>query len=78
MKFTTLAALLCVGMVSAQREWDDDYEVPDDYEKEEKKYSDDEKQRFIYGQPGDEDYKEELTSEEIIQREEMWVLDGSV
>ena len=31
MKFTSMAALACIGMVTAQQEWDDDYEVDEDY-----------------------------------------------
>ena len=78
MKFTSIAALACIGIVTAQQEWDDDYEVDEDYEREEKKYDDDEKMKWIYGQPGDPDYKAELSGEEIVMREEMWVLDLGV
>jgi hypothetical protein len=78
MKFTSMAALACIGMVTAQQEWDDDYEVDEDYEKEEKVYDDDEKMKWIYGQPGDPDYKAELSGEEIVMREEMWALDLGV
>jgi hypothetical protein len=78
MKFTSIAALACIGMVSAQAEWDDDYDADDDMEYEEKEYDDDEKMKWIYGQPGDPDYKAELSGEEIVMREEMWVLDLGV
>jgi len=52
--------------------------VDEDYEREKPVYSDQEKHDWIYGKPSDPDYKAELTSEEIMQREEMWVLDGTV
>ena len=78
MKFATFAALVCAGLVSAQREWDDDYEADEDMEYEAKTYDDDEKMKWIYGQPGDPDYKAELSGEEIVMREEMWAIDLKV
>ena len=75
MKFTSLAALVCFGIVSAQEEWSDDFEAADDFEREEKTYDDDEKMKWIYGQPGDPDYNPDLSGEEIVMREEMWAVD---
>jgi hypothetical protein len=32
MKFATIAVLACIGLVSAQEEWADDYDAEDNYE----------------------------------------------
>ena len=37
-----------------------------------------EKERFIYGKPGDEGYGEPLTADQIMELEQMWVLDLDV
>lgn len=34
--------------------------------------------KWIYGEPGDIDYKADLTGEEIVMREEMWAIDLGV
>lgn len=35
-----------------------------------------EKERFIYGKPGDEGYGEPMTADDLMELEQMWVLDG--
>jgi hypothetical protein len=34
--------------------------------------------KWIYGEPGDIDYKPVLTGEEIVKREAMWAIDLDV
>jgi hypothetical protein len=34
--------------------------------------------KWIYGEPGDIDYKPELSGEEIVKREAMWAIDLDV
>ena len=35
-----MSALACIGLVAGQAQWDEDYMVPDEYEREEKIYDD--------------------------------------
>ena len=58
---------------------DEDYtQYDEDYEKPRKEYSDNEKDVFIYGLPGDEDYGVERSAEDLIKLEKMWELDYEV
>lgn len=50
----------------------------DTKQQEGKTYKSIEKERFVYGRPGDKDYGKELSADEIMEREQMWVLDLDV
>lgn len=50
-------------------------EDDEDWEKPKKIYENDEKEKWIYGTPGSEDYKPDLTEDEIAEMEIMWDYD---
>jgi hypothetical protein len=68
-KTMVVAALLSLSVVSAQsnNDWDD--------EEDGATYESVEKERFIYGRPGDEGYAETKTADQLMELEQMWVLD---
>jgi hypothetical protein len=72
MKFVTItfaiAALL--STVTAQRNAFEDQEQPKGTT-----YESLEKERFVYGRPGEEGYGEPKTADEIMELEQMWVVD---
>ena len=78
MKFAKLLAIACIGSVATQEKWADDFDAEEEFEQEEKVYDDKEKLKWIYGEPGDPDYKTELSAEELLMREEMWAIDLTV
>jgi len=47
----------------------------DDFEKPKKIYDNNEKEKWIYGTPGTDDYKPDLTDDEIAEMEIMWEYD---
>ena len=83
MKFCaiTLMTMFVVGVQSRRSGYDpdEDYtEYDEDYEKPQKEYSDNEKDVFIYGLPGDEDYGVERSAEDLIKLERMWGFDFEI
>jgi len=50
-------------------------EEDEDFEKPRKVYENNEKEKWIYGTPGTEDYKTDLTDDEIEELEIMWDYD---
>lgn len=66
-KTAVIAALLSLSFVSAQQE------TPDGWQDEEQEggttYESIEKERFIYGRPGDEGYGEPKSAEELMELE---------
>lgn len=52
---------------------DDDFrEYDDDFEKPKKHYESNEKEIWIYGRPGDENYKTDIDDNEYAELEIMW------
>ena len=47
----------------------------EEFEKPQKVYENNEKELWIYGTPGTEDYKQDLTEDEIAEYEIMWEYD---
>ena len=43
-----------------------------------KEYESTEKCRFVFGQPGDDDYNEDKDADTIMEMEQMWVIDLEV
>lgn len=43
-----------------------------------KTYANQEKERFVYGKPGDQDYGVPRTAQQVMQLEEMWTMDLGV
>lgn len=72
-KTAVLAALLSLSFVSAQQETPDGWQDGDG--EGGTTYESIEKERFIYGRPGDEGYGEPKTAEELMELEQMWTLD---
>lgn len=67
-KTLVVAALLSLTTyVSAQEDQDNGDEA--------RTYESIEKERFVYGRPGDEGYGEPKTAAELMELEQMWVLD---
>lgn len=83
MKYTNvaIAALLGCTTVQGQEEWDEDFNAPEDWEQEEVVYDGaEERQAWIYGIPGEDNYREEgsLSGEDVLILEEMWEIDLEV
>jgi hypothetical protein len=86
MKFTNFAILACAGYttVQGQEEWDDEwdnnYGDDDEWDEEDVYTGEEERIAWIYGLPGDENYREEgtLDGTEIARLELMWEIDLEV